>query len=493
LQKKFLFTICIALIVISQSFFSKLAFAETTVSTNERSDIILLGKITDQTTVIRGTSVPNAKINVENKVGLLNSTQADSEGKFEVAIAKQPGNTKLKITADDGTLPTYSIDVIVVATGWVQKGNLWYYYGQDGEKQTGWITDNNKRYFLDQNGAMKTGWLFDHGKWYFLQKNGVMLSGWLNDSGKWYFLDSAGVMKTGWIQDAKRWYYLGSNGAMKTGWLFDHGKWYFLKNSGVMQLGWLYDRGKWYYLASNGAMATGWVYDGGKWYFLNTDGTMKTGWVQSGKDRFYLGSGGSVSAVMLDAPLVGQMPELPRGCEVTSLAMMLLDSGKNVSKMTLATQVRKDPTPYSITNGQVYFGNPYSGFVGDMYTFNKPGLGVYHGPIAELAEKYLPNRVVDFTGSNFEEIYKHLNNGKPVWVINNVMFDTVPSQYWYSWNTPTGKISITYKEHSVLITGYDSQYIYFNDPLSVTKNWKAPISAFKRGWEQMGKQAITYR
>lgn len=69
-----------------------------------------------------------------------------------------------------------------------------------------------------------------------------------------------------------------------------------------------------------------------------------------------------------------------------------------------------------------------------IYFFNNPGLDVYHGPIDELAEEYLPNRVIDLTGANFEEIYKHLNNGKPVWVINNVMFDTVPSQYWQTWN-----------------------------------------------------------
>jgi len=240
-------------------------------------------------------------------------------------------------------------------------------------------------------------------------------------------------------------------------------------------------------------MATGWIQTGGSRYYLNTHGVMVTGWLKSGTDWYLLGNSGAVSAVKLDAPLVAQMPELPRGCEVTSLTMLLLDAGVKANKMTLASQVRKDPTPYSKRNGQVYFGNPYSGFVGDMYSFSKPGLGVYHGPIADLAERYLPNRVIDFSGSHFEEIYKYLNNGKPVWVINNVLFDTVPSQYWQTWNTPAGKLAITYKEHSVLITGYDGQYIYFNDPLSVTKNRKVTISAFKRGWVQMGKQAISLR
>jgi uncharacterized protein YvpB len=196
---------------------------------------------------------------------------------------------------------------------------------------------------------------------------------------------------------------------------------------------------------------------------------------------------------MLNVPLISQNPELKRGCEVTSLAMMLQFAGVNVGKMTLAAQVQKDPTPYRSINGTIYFGNPNTGFVGDMYTFNRPGYGVYHGPIKALADHYLPGRVIDFSGSQFETIYQYLNNGKPVWVISNVLFDTVPSQYWRNWQTPAGPIIITMKEHSVLITGYDQNYIYFNDPLANIKNRKVPTLNFKRGWEQMGRQAISYR
>lgn len=201
----------------------------------------------------------------------------------------------------------------------------------------------------------------------------------------------------------------------------------------------------------------------------------------------------NTTAKVLHAPLISQNPELRRGCEVTSLAMMLQYAGINVGKMTLAAQIRKDTTPYRSLNGTIHFGNPNIGFVGDMYTFNRPGYGVYHGPIKSLADRYLPGRVIDLSGSSFETIYQYLNNGKPVWVINNVMFDTVPAQFWRRWQTPAGPISITMKEHSVLVTGYDQTDIYFNDPLANIKNRKVSIAGFKRGWEQMGKQAISYR
>src|SRR5690606_13542037 len=108
--------------------------------------------------------------------------------------------------------------------------------------------------------------------------------------------------------------------------------------------------------------------------------------------------------VLLDFPVIEQLPELPRGCEVTSLAMLLESAGTKVDKMTLAKEVKRDPAPYAVKNGKVYFGNPHRGFVGDMYDFSKPGLGVYHEPIMELGEKYLPGRLVNLTGESFEEL-----------------------------------------------------------------------------------------
>ncbi len=205
--------------------------------------------------------------------------------------------------------------------------------------------------------------------------------------------------------------------------------------------------------------------------------------VQTGKEQ----------KVLLQVPLIKQLPELPRGCEVTSLAMLLRHAGLDVDKMTLAKAVRKDPTPYQRKNGMTYFGDPNHGFVGNMYDINKPGLGVYSKPIAELGEQYLPGRIVNLTGTDFEDVMQQVENEKPVWVINNTLFSHVPEKYWVEWQTPQGKMKITYKEHSVLITGYDEQNIYFNDPLAGMKNRKVPKAQFQKGWEQMGRHAITYK
>lgn len=195
--------------------------------------------------------------------------------------------------------------------------------------------------------------------------------------------------------------------------------------------------------------------------------------------------------IKLEAPHVLQYPELPRGCEVTSLAMLLQYNGYEADKNKLAKEIKRDPTPYSVKNGKIYFGNPYDGFVGDMYSLTTPGLGVYHGPLVELAEKYVTDehKVVDLTGEDFEEILVSLNKKQPVLVIINATYNKLPDSAFQTWHTPSGPVDITMREHSVLITGYDKDYIYFNDPLD--RQSKASIDGFIEAWEQMGKQAIT--
>jgi uncharacterized protein YvpB len=208
--------------------------------------------------------------------------------------------------------------------------------------------------------------------------------------------------------------------------------------------------------------------------------------------EFRVKQGKKPEAKILDVKLIRQMPELPRGCEVTSLAMMLNYAKVNVNKMTLAREIDKDPTKYRKINGKIYFGNPNTGFVGSMYTFSKPGFGVYNGPIYKLGKKYFPTRIINITGSEFSHLEDYITLGSPVWVITTTSFNSVPKKYWYEWNTPTGKIHITYKEHSVLITGYDNEYLYINDPLYNSRNRKVNKANFIKGWEQFGKQAITF-
>ncbi|MCJ7842671.1 C39 family peptidase [Lederbergia sp. NSJ-179] len=194
--------------------------------------------------------------------------------------------------------------------------------------------------------------------------------------------------------------------------------------------------------------------------------------------------------IIIDTPVIAQLPELPRGCEVTSLAMLLENAGVKADKMELAEKIKKNPAQKEEKDGKIYYGDPHNGFIGDMYTFDKPGLGVYHEPIMELAESYLPGQIINLTGQSFEELKIPLSDRRPVWVIINAEYRELEDSYFQTWYTESGEIRITMKEHSVLMTGYDDQFVYFNDPLM--RNEKAPIHDFEKAWVQMGSQALTY-
>lgn len=191
-------------------------------------------------------------------------------------------------------------------------------------------------------------------------------------------------------------------------------------------------------------------------------------------------------SIVLDVPLIRQMdqPLLYNGCEVTSLAMILNYQGVKVTKNELADNIKTVPLTYS--NGKK--GNPNVGFVGDMA--HGPGLGVYNGPVFELTKKYVGDRAVNLTGKPFSEILKEVGQGNPVWIITTSSF--APISVFQTWDTPQGKIKITFSEHSVAITGYDKDYIYINNPYG-GKNQKLNRDSFIKAWEQMGKQAIVIK
>lgn len=190
-------------------------------------------------------------------------------------------------------------------------------------------------------------------------------------------------------------------------------------------------------------------------------------------------------AMIEDVPFIQQLPELPRGCEVTSLAMILQYEGVQVDKMQLASEIARVP----FYENDLY-GNPYEGFVGNMYEKAERGYGVYHGPIFDLAEKYFPDQAVDLTGRDIEDLYKVVSAGSPVWIISNTTFQPLGEESFQTWNTNEGELQITYYEHSAVIIGYDQNFVYVNDPLANHPRKGIPRDKFEAAWEQMGSQAI---
>lgn len=196
-------------------------------------------------------------------------------------------------------------------------------------------------------------------------------------------------------------------------------------------------------------------------------------------------------SAMLDAPVIKQYPELPSGCEVTSLAMLLQYAGIQKTKLELAEEMKKDETPlrFGDKGAIAYWGNPNTGFVGDV-TGKARGFGIYHAALLPLLKTYIP-AAVDLTGKPFEQLQQYVASGTPVLVWSTIDY-AVPTQ-WVEWDSPQGPVKATFAEHAVLLVGYDETNVYVNDPISGKKGAAIGIAQFLAIWEAMGKQALSYR
>lgn len=196
------------------------------------------------------------------------------------------------------------------------------------------------------------------------------------------------------------------------------------------------------------------------------------------------------ASALLSAPVIRQNPELPAGCEITSLTMLLQYSGISKNKLDLVPEMKTDPTPIRFDrSGSIqYWGNPNVGFVGDI-TRKQIGFGIFHAGIYPLLHKYIPS-AVDLTGQPYEQLEDQIIKGFPVVVWTTIDFQL--PQKWVEWNTTTGTVRTTFSEHAVLLTGFDQSHVFVNDPLSGQKNLKIDKKQFIATWESMGKQALSY-
>ena len=189
----------------------------------------------------------------------------------------------------------------------------------------------------------------------------------------------------------------------------------------------------------------------------------------------------------LDVPLENQMPDLPNGCEVTSLSMLMNYYGIKVNKNELAENIQHVDF---FTDGGKYRGNPNQGFVGHMSIANA-GWCVYSGPLYNVARKYTTH-IENITGSDFLSLLKLVSIGHPVLIITTTTFNRVNDMQ--TWDTNTGKVNVTPSSHACVITGYSKpkKVVYVNNPYGYKNqpvNWKN----LQASYNQQGRQALYIR
>lgn len=159
----------------------------------------------------------------------------------------------------------------------------------------------------------------------------------------------------------------------------------------------------------------------------------------------------------LSVPLITQRPELPTGCEITAVTMMLRYAGANVDKVSLAHEM-----PYD-------HSDPNKGFVGDPFTDN--GDSIYPSALIKLVTKYA-GKAVNLSGQPINELSEYLADTKHPIVTWVGQFD--------GFNT-----------HALIMTGFDDKLVYYNDCWTGEQT-SMPISAFEAIRMYKQKLALSY-
>ncbi len=143
----------------------------------------------------------------------------------------------------DGVGHYYAYDENTYHVGWLQLGDDWYYFEENGYARHGWVTEDGKDYFLsyldskmvvdltftidgvicrfDSDGVCTRlpgdyeGWMKNEVTWYYRLSDGTFLGdGWHLIDDTWYYFDDEEYMVTGMITDGGETYYLDEDGAM---------------------------------------------------------------------------------------------------------------------------------------------------------------------------------------------------------------------------------------------------------------------------------------
>ena len=152
-----------------------------------------------------------------------------------------------------------------------------------------------------------------------------------------------------------------------------------------------------------------------------------------------------------------QYPELPTGCEMTSLAITLNYYGLPADKCDLADHYL-DKRPV----GEADF---YRFFVGDPR--DESSFGCYAPVVVNTANRYLEHEgsemiAYDYTGSELEDLFPFLDAGVPV--IIWATLDLAEGNYTVTWTIDGKDMTWFSPEHCMVLMGYGKETVWVADP-----------------------------
>lgn len=179
---------------------------------------------------------------------------------------------------------------------------------------------------------------------------------------------------------------------------------------------------------------------------------------------------------------ISQYPELPTGCEMTSLAMVLNYYNLNSYKCDIADNYLK--------KGQVGTVDFRKAFVGDPRDNNS--YGCYSPVVVETANKYLVAHNVNLKAYNLvnkelEELFTYIDSNIPVIIWGTQ--DCKEGYYSVTWNVNGEDLTWFTPEHCMVMVGYDDTSVVVADPIyGDLKYYDKNI--FKNRYDSLQKQAV---
>ncbi|MEA0556015.1 C39 family peptidase [Lysinibacillus irui] len=195
----------------------------------------------------------------------------------------------------------------------------------------------------------------------------------------------------------------------------------------------------------------------------------------------------------LDVPVVMQNPELPHGCEITSLTAVLNYFGMNVTKLEMADHYL--PKQEIRTVGGKRFGpNPNVAFAGNPRD-KAHGMYVFAAPIVKAAEAVIANkqenlRVTNMSQASQADILELVREGVPVvtWVTLDLSKPKQKAERGWIYEGESTSRDAFMNLHAVVLTGHLGDKVVVMDPLKgyVTYN----VDQFFNSYRELGKQAV---
>lgn len=199
----------------------------------------------------------------------------------------------------------------------------------------------------------------------------------------------------------------------------------------------------------------------------------------------------STNSGSLHVPVVLQNPELPNGCEITSLTAVLKFYGLKVNKVQLAKKYLK--TKPVVKKGNVLYGpDPNDAFAGNPANKSK-AYYAFPYPIVEAANKVLIDRksnlrAIDMPNLTKREIIDFIESGVPVmaWVTTDFKKPRTKG-YWIIKNT-NKQHPIYMNMHVVVILGYKNGKVQVMNPLKGYQ--EIDEKSFFKSFNALGGQTV---